>query len=369
MGITKQHVFHMLTIIICLGVQVRLKYTLCPNFFEKEHVVKDFTPKKVDVLYTWVNGSDPDFVRDYRQFVDPAFTYNSNRYNDNFELLFSLRSLDMYMPFVNNIILYTNGQIPHWLNTSIPNLKVIFHKDVFPEPESQLPTFNSRPIEASMFDIEDLSDIFVYMNDDVFLKGPMHITDYVSKNSGPIFYHTGFQYSMHTKVEHRQTLKFTFESVCPAFEPNARKNTPFKHYILTHAHRTFHKKLSKQLLEMTPLAQDLLNHRVRTVKQLDPIHYLYHANQFISKFCGTNVIEERRVGNYYGLKNFDTREHLQKVIDRWPINSYNINDNIIDGKPGAMAGRYAFREEMIRRYPNPSKFEREDWYLPSEFLQ
>lgn len=39
------------------------------------------------------------------------------------ELRFSLRSIEMYAPWVRNIYIVTNGQIPYWLDLSHPRLK------------------------------------------------------------------------------------------------------------------------------------------------------------------------------------------------------------------------------------------------------
>lgn len=50
-----------------------------------------------------------------------------NRFADNDELRFSLRSLEMYAPWIRNIYLVTNGQVPYWLNVSHPRIKIIKH--------------------------------------------------------------------------------------------------------------------------------------------------------------------------------------------------------------------------------------------------
>ena len=56
-------------------------------------------------------------------------------------------------------------QIPKWINRD--NVKIIYHKDFI--PESKLPCFSSCLIETYMTNIQDLSEYFLYGNDDQFI--------------------------------------------------------------------------------------------------------------------------------------------------------------------------------------------------------
>ncbi|KAH9518792.1 hypothetical protein Btru_006280 [Bulinus truncatus] len=51
----------------------------------------------------------------------------SNRFEDNEELRYSLRSLEQFAPWVRHIYIVTNGQIPYWLNLDCPRVTVITH--------------------------------------------------------------------------------------------------------------------------------------------------------------------------------------------------------------------------------------------------
>lgn len=52
---------------------------------------------------------------------------SASRFQDNEELRYSLRSIEMFAPWVRNIYIVTNGQLPNWLNLEHPRLKVITH--------------------------------------------------------------------------------------------------------------------------------------------------------------------------------------------------------------------------------------------------
>ncbi|ASU85441.1 hypothetical protein CDO52_23920 [Nocardiopsis gilva YIM 90087] len=126
----------------------------------------------IDVVYTWVDGADPQWTaaRDHHLSrigaLNPTAASHS-RYVDRDELRYSLRSLEMYAPFVRNIYIVTDGQCPAWLDASSDRVRVIDHRDIF-DDHSVLPVFNSHAIETRLHHIEGLSEHYLYLNDDVF---------------------------------------------------------------------------------------------------------------------------------------------------------------------------------------------------------
>lgn len=149
---------------------------------------------QIDVVYTWVNGSDPEWFREmsyYRNHENgtenASKSATASRFRDNDELKYSLRSLERFAPWVHRIFIVTNGQIPLWLDTNNPKIKIITHKEIFPDP-SVLPTFSSPSIEMNLHRIPGLSEYFVYFNDDVFLGSPVFPYDFLSLEKGPLVY-------------------------------------------------------------------------------------------------------------------------------------------------------------------------------------
>ena len=110
---------------------------------------------------------------------EPKSQLRANRFADNDELRYAIRSLYMYAPWVRNIYLLTNGQIPWWLNINHPRIKVVTHEQVF-QNQSHLPTFSSSAIEANMHYIEGLSEHYLYFNDDYMLGKPVNPEDFIS---------------------------------------------------------------------------------------------------------------------------------------------------------------------------------------------
>ena len=102
----------------------------------------------IDVVYTWVNGSDPVFLQNLEKYV-PILDVNTavSRFNDKDELRYSLRSLEMYAPWVRHVYIVTNGQIPSWLDMDNSRVTLVTHDDIFID-KNDLPTFSSPAIES-----------------------------------------------------------------------------------------------------------------------------------------------------------------------------------------------------------------------------
>ncbi|MEU2956463.1 stealth family protein [Streptomyces xanthochromogenes] len=138
----------------------------------------------VDAVFTWVDGSDPAWLERRSRFSGTSYhaeAANAARYADHDELRYSLRSLDMYAPWIRTIYLVTDDQTPAWLDTSVPGIQVVSHRDIFRDT-SVLPTFNSHAIESQLHHIDGLSEHFLYFNDDVFLGSELSPKDFFLAN-------------------------------------------------------------------------------------------------------------------------------------------------------------------------------------------
>ncbi|XP_076548171.1 N-acetylglucosamine-1-phosphate transferase subunits alpha and beta isoform X1 [Osmia lignaria lignaria] len=142
----------------------------------------------IDVVYTWVNGSDPVFLKNLKKHV-PIMDVNTapSRFNDKDELRYSLRSLEMYAPWVRHVYIVTNGQIPSWLDMDNPRLTLVTHEDIFLN-KSDLPTFSSPAIENHIHRIPGISDKFLYFNDDVMLGAEVWPEDFITQVGGQKVY-------------------------------------------------------------------------------------------------------------------------------------------------------------------------------------
>ena len=142
--------------------------------------INNTEPGPVDIVYLWVDGSDPVWLQRRqqayaawaRQHPDAlaAFGNVAGRYRDNGELRYSLRALEKFFPGHGHVYIVTDGQTPPWLRPS-KRVTVVDHSCLIPAGDT--PVFDSGHIESYLHHIPGLSERFLYLNDDVFLGAPL----------------------------------------------------------------------------------------------------------------------------------------------------------------------------------------------------
>lgn len=136
--------------------------------------------EKIDFVIIWVDGSDPKWLDEKNKYTPNKNSDSSNvRYRDWENLRYLFRGIEKFAPWVNKVHFVTCGHLPLWLNTKCPKLNIVKHSDYM--PKEYLPTFSSHPIELNLHRIADLSDKFVYFNDDMFLTNFVLPGDFFKK--------------------------------------------------------------------------------------------------------------------------------------------------------------------------------------------
>lgn len=132
----------------------------------------------IDFVVTWVDGNDLSWREEKCKFENNIEKKGNGeeRYRDWNQFMYWFRSIEKYAPWVRYVYLITWGHIPEWLNKECPKLKIINHQDYI--PKKYLPTFSSIPIELNIYRISDLSEYFVYFNDDTLLSRPVKPEDF-----------------------------------------------------------------------------------------------------------------------------------------------------------------------------------------------
>lgn len=136
---------------------------------------------KIDFIVTWLDSSDPKWQEDFLKYkgITSSADQSKARYRDWELFRYWFRAVEQYAPWVNKVFLVTNGKFPSWVNSCYDKLVLIKHSDYI--PEQYLPTFNSRTIEFYFNRIKDLSEYFVYFNDDFYLNMPISPDHYFRK--------------------------------------------------------------------------------------------------------------------------------------------------------------------------------------------
>lgn len=130
----------------------------------------------IDFVIPWVNGNDEEWLKEKNRYTPKNTDSRENRYRDLDNLQYWFRGVELFAPWVRKIHFITWGHLPKWLNTNHPKLNIVKHSEFI--PNEFLPTFNANTIELNIHRINELSEYFVYFNDDTYIIRRMNEKDF-----------------------------------------------------------------------------------------------------------------------------------------------------------------------------------------------
>ena len=238
----------------------------------------------IDIVYTWVDGNDPKFVEKKKKYlVDNNLISDVEiRYQNINELYYSIKTVLKYLSWINKIYIVTDEQIPILDEEIINSGKIIIidHKTLI--PEEYLPTFNSDVIESYLHNIPNLSEIFLYNNDDVFFLDYVYPEDlfYISNNHINFIIRNIFKIDLirEKKSEYSKRIVYTYDIL-----------TKISNKKLVNNHHT--KILRKQTLKYVEnnYNEHLHKLRVNKFRNKDTIQYLFFVMN-IDNIYNDNII-------------------------------------------------------------------------------
>lgn len=179
----------LITVICCAAWALHVYKPLLtiPNNNKAPYISTYDSIVNVDIVYMWVNGSDPLWQNATNQPLN-------SRNRDNHELKYSLRSIQQYLPWHRgHIYIVTPQQRPAWLKTT-DRVTLVDQASLLPTiPTIPTTTANSFYIEAHLHTIPGLSENFIYLNDDYMFSSPTVPTDFfkfTSTGMVPVYYDT-----------------------------------------------------------------------------------------------------------------------------------------------------------------------------------
>lgn len=311
----------------------------------------------IDVVYTWVDGADPEWAARRNERLatlgGPAAirreSHDDIRFADHGELRYSLRSLEQFLPWVRTVHIVTAGQRPDWLVDNHPRLHLVDHTDIL-EPDA-LPTFNSLSIETGLHRIEGLSESYLYFNDDVFAGRSVTPRDYFISPHVHKFY-----------PQMRATLdpgpRTDDDPPFIAADKNVREllagrfNRRFT-TMLAHTPHAQQRSLLEELEQEFP--DDVARTRRSPFRDSNDIAMATSLHHYYAFFSGRAVPAHMR---YRGvtLGGDDLKERLRMVTQRRP-QAFCLNDTMVDAAEPKRKARIVGRF-LERYFPEPSSFER-----------
>ncbi len=302
----------------------------------------------VDVVYTWVDGADPAWRR-RRDQVKAAHGHpvndqaaNESRFINRDELRFSLRSVHQFAPWVRRIWLVTDDQVPAWLDTGHPAVRVVSHRELFAH-RGALPTFNSHAIESQLHRIDGLAEHFLYLNDDVFFGRPVLPNAFFQPNGITKFFPSK------AKVNAGDIDPVGDIPATSAGKNNRRIIAEKFGRVLTfkmkHTPHALRRSVMRELDELCgPELAATAKHQFRHHEDLSLTSSLYQYYAFLT---GRAVIDQIRY-MYADLDAPQTPALLHRALNRQDFHVFCLNDT--DSTPEAVARQERLVGEFLPAY-------------------
>lgn len=310
----------------------------------------------IDVVYTWVDGADPDWVATKREALvnrgESPGTDDSDdaaRFRSHDELKFSLRSLEVYAPWVRKIYIVTAGQRPAWLNDEHPKIQLIDHRDIFTDP-SVLPVFNSHAIESQLHHIPGLAEHYLYLNDDVFFGRPVSKDLFFQRNGMSKFFLSTAMVGLGPRHPDE-----------PAFVQAAKNNREFlggvfESTVTHHFQPAPHPQLRSSLEHMEQThPEEFARVSASAFRSPEDISIAFSLHHYYGYNLG-RAIPGRLEYLYLDLGHPGASGRLERLLRTREVDVFCINDTPDNGT-GAAQRSLMLKEFMERYYPLPSVFE------------
>ena len=307
----------------------------------------------IDVAWTYVNSTDTVWQAIFNTTSKKG---SAGRFRDYGTLKYSMRGIYKYAKFAKRwfVIISNPSQIPTFLNVSYDfdtdsyklnyqfddhekKVEIFFitHNQIFPNYTS-LPNFSSDSIESAFAFIPNISECFIYLNDDFFIGNKITPSFFINKNGSLNLYKT-FRMAPFIEGNNWDKSVYHTNSLLKEFG-DKRRLYPM------HACYFWRKSILLELNKKykVPISGNR-NRQFRDSKNV-VIPFL-HSNYAMEMGYGKEVFPKSSWFKYYGLGNKDNNsvEKIRKSIMnvRRNIKCFCINDDLEDGD-----------EDIIRDFKN-----------------
>jgi len=240
--------------------------------------------EKIDAVITWVDGSEPNYQRKLKEYLTDNNTLKRQYFQAN-EINLCVASILKYAPFIRKIFIVTDKQRPNLDSikhlVTLDKVEIIDHEEIFRDNKDCLPTFNIRSIDALLFKIKNLSDKFIYFNDDMFLVKETSQEDWFINNKAVLK-------GVWAKTYNKQVIKTLshrikkFINVRPSFnaaQSRAANIVGFhdKYFKSYHCGRPQIKSVIKNFYDINPeRLTNQIKHKFRDGRQYMPYSLCWH---------------------------------------------------------------------------------------------
>lgn len=295
--------------------------------------------RDIDLVIPMVFPQDPEWRREYQRYHSGDATLSERFRSWGTEELL-IKCCMRFMPWLRriHILLAQESQVQEWMrlvsrNNVTTELRIVFHKDFM--PEKYLPCFASPCIEMFLKEIPELSEYFIYGNDDMFPLSPLEPEDFFREGK-PCQRITDRDYPISPNVFQRKCM----------YQQNMIGKPFGLHFTGTytdtgHIFAAIRKSSCEEVWR---------RHGEEITKYLSPLartdrsynHYIY---QLYQQFSGQFV--EHRPPKHYVDQDTTTKQMTAVIGDpRAGIVCLNDNEKTYDWRTRAMVARREISEKL-----------------------
>lgn len=294
---------------------------------------------KIDLVIPYVDSSDPNWAKLHEKYINinEGESNMPNRYRSLDNLVYSFRSIEKNLSFINNVFLVVSSesQIPWWVNRE--TVKIVLHEEFI--PSQFLPTFNCNTIELFIHKIPGLSEHFIYTNDDLFFLRKIEERECFRGDNVGLAFNTvnnvhNLDMFLHFCRNSWATLKEKSPNSVPLFK------------IPIHSIHPMRKSSNEKVWDKF---SNILE------KSISPIRQNKNINQYI--FCDYELMRQNTFTPKISFKytNMGDIYSVAKDIKNRVCDIICIND--APNTKSVFNCKRVINSELFKLFPNPSKYE------------
>ena len=290
--------------------------------------------EKIDAVITWVDGSEPSYQRKIKEHLTNNDTIKRQYLQAN-EINLCVASIVKYAPFIRKIFIVTDKQSPSLDSVkhivSKEKIEIVDHEEIFRDNIEFLPTFNIRSIDALLFKIKDLSEKFIYFNDDMFLVKKTNLEDWFVGDKAVL---TGNWVKTYNKKPIKiisQKIK-SFFNMRPSFNASQSKAANIagfnsKYFKSYHCGRPQIKSVIKDFYNKNPeKLVDQIKYKFRDDRQYMPYSLCWHLLIKKTLFIESSISKLVEIKKARELSPRQLINLLNKIDTQADIKFLNIQD-------------------------------------------
>lgn len=142
--------------------------------------------EKIDFCIAYVNNQDEVWRNTYINFCKQNNLHErivdllGSRFGGLTFIYDQIKLVNKNMPWINKIYLLLSNKEQIDMSKLPSNVEIVLHEDFI--PYQFLPTFNSTTIEMFLWNIKNISEKFIYANDDMLPTGKLEPSDFFEKD-------------------------------------------------------------------------------------------------------------------------------------------------------------------------------------------